>query len=56
MHDRAITMITERLAKEGIIVFHSGGKWFMAGGNFIVSSDARFPGRYPIPVHDRTED
>ena len=34
MHDRAITMITERLAKEGIIVFHSGGKWFMADPQF----------------------
>lgn len=25
------------------------------GGNFVYSSDARFPNRYPIPVHDRKE-
>ena len=27
----------------------------MFGGNFIHSSDARFPNKYPIPVHDRFE-
>lgn len=27
----------------------------MFGGNFIFSSDSRFPSRYPIPVHDRFE-
>ncbi len=27
----------------------------MAGGNFVYSSDARFPNRYPISVHDRFE-
>ena len=31
-------------------------KWYMAGGNYIESCDSRFPGRYPIPVHDRTEE
>lgn len=30
--------------------------WFMAGGNFVYTSDSRFPGDYPIPVHDRQED
>jgi hypothetical protein len=25
------------------------------GGNFIFSSDGRFPSKYPIPVHDRVE-
>lgn len=25
------------------------------GGNFIYSSDSRFPSPYPIPVHDRQE-
>jgi hypothetical protein len=29
--------------------------WFMFGGNFIYSSDSRFPSDYPIPVHDRVE-
>ena len=27
----------------------------MFGGNFIYSSDSRFPSKYPIPVHDRFE-
>lgn len=25
----------------------------MFGGNFIKTSDSRFPSRYPIPIHDR---
>lgn len=28
---------------------------WMFGGNFIHSSDSRFPHKYPIPVHDRQE-
>ena len=28
----------------------------MMGGTFIETSDSRFPGRYPIPLHDRMED
>lgn len=31
----------------------SGARMF--GGNFVWSSDSRFPGRAPIPVHDRFE-
>jgi hypothetical protein len=27
----------------------------MFGGNFIYSSDSRFPSKYPIPIHDRYE-
>ena len=27
----------------------------MFGGNFIWTSDSRFPGDYPIPIHDRWE-
>lgn len=27
----------------------------MFGGNFVYTSDSRFPSQYPIPVHDRTE-
>ena len=27
----------------------------MFGGNFIYTSDSRFPNDYPIPVHDRFE-
>jgi len=32
-----------------------GNVGYMFGGNFIYSSDSRFPSRYPIPVHDRQE-
>lgn len=32
-----------------------GFNGWMMGGNFIWSSDSRFPGDYPIPVHDRRE-
>ena len=27
----------------------------MFGGNFVYTSDSRFPNKYPIPVHDRYE-
>jgi hypothetical protein len=27
----------------------------MFGGNFVHTSDSRFPNQYPIPVHDRVE-
>jgi len=33
----------------------SEDSWTMFGGNFIYSSDSRFPNKYPIPVHDRVE-
>jgi hypothetical protein len=29
--------------------------WFMAGGNFVYTSDSRFPNKYPISIHDRVE-
>lgn len=29
--------------------------WTMFGGNFVYSSDSRFPSRAPIKVHDRVE-
>lgn len=32
---------------------HLNGPMF--GGNFIYTSDSRFPSKYPIPVHDRYE-
>ena len=32
-----------------------GGRWAMFGGNFVTTSDSRFPSDYPIPVHDRFE-
>ncbi len=30
-------------------------RYTMFGGNFVYSSDSRFPSDYPIPVHDRVE-
>lgn len=33
--------------------FHKRGPMF--GGNFVYSSDSRFPGKAPIAVHDRFE-
>ena len=33
----------------------NSGKHVMFGGNFITTSDSRFPSKYPIPVHDRVE-
>lgn len=29
--------------------------WSMAGGNYITTSDSRFPFNYPVPIHDRVE-
>lgn len=35
------------------------GRWYMAGGNFLYSTDSRFReitgSKYPIPIHDRRE-
>jgi len=31
------------------------GRHSMAGGNFVYTSDSRFPGDAPISVHDRVE-
>lgn len=31
------------------------GKWTMFGGNFLYTSDSRFPSDAPIAIHDRVE-
>ena len=31
------------------------GKWTMFGGNFLYTSDSRFPSDSPIKIHDRVE-
>ena len=49
--------------RPGINYYHAEpveGRWensigWMFGGNYITSSDSRFPNRYPIPIHDRQE-
>lgn len=33
----------------------AGHNGYMAGGNFIHTSDSRFPSDYPLSLHDRTE-
>jgi hypothetical protein len=33
----------------------TGSVGYMMGGNFIWTSDSRFPNEYPLPVHDRQE-
>jgi hypothetical protein len=45
----------EYLHAEPIEPCPSHRRGYMAGGNFIYTSDSRFPNRYPIAVHDRTE-
>ena len=30
-------------------------KWWMFGGCYIKTSDSRFPFKYPVALHDRTE-
>ena len=37
------------------LVQPTGGVGPMAGGNFVYSTDGRFPSKYPISVHDRFE-
>ena len=32
-----------------------GRSHYMAGGNFVYTSDSRFPNMYPVSMHDRTE-
>jgi len=34
---------------------HESGKWVMFGGNFLYSSDSRFPSDAPIKIFDRCE-
>ncbi len=40
---------------EDAIQGKKGGSQCCFGGNFVYSSDSRFPNDYPIPVHDRIE-
>lgn len=35
--------------------FEKETRWTMMGGNYIETSDSRFPFDYPLPVHDRIE-
>ncbi len=45
----------EYLHVEPIKTEANKGKWYMFGGNFCHTSDSRFPNRYPLAIHDRTE-
>jgi len=33
----------------------SNRRGYMAGGCYVYTSDSRFPAKYPLPLHDRTE-
>jgi len=43
------------LHAEPLMPVPEGMVGYMFGGNFIYTSDSRFPSRYPIPVHDRMD-
>lgn len=45
----------EYLHAEPVQTTTPGWVGWMAGGNFIWSSDSRFPNDYPIAIHDRQE-
>jgi len=45
----------EYIHAEPIEPVKKGNVGYMFGGNFIHSSDGRFPNNYPIPVHDRQD-
>lgn len=34
---------------------YNSGKWVMMGGNFVYSSDSRFPSDQPVAIFDRVE-
>lgn len=37
------------------VEIYKSGRHSMAGGNFVYTSDSRFPGSAPLSVHDRVE-
>lgn len=46
---------TEYLHVEPVAEKPEGNVGYMSGGNFVYSCDSRFPSKYPISVHDRSE-
>jgi hypothetical protein len=58
----AVTMITRTICGEEykhIVPCDENAQplpgWYMFGGNYGVTSDSRFPHRYPLAIHDRQE-
>lgn len=45
----------EYIHAEPIEPVKKGNIGYMFGGNFIHTSDSRFPNNYPIPIHDRQD-
>lgn len=41
--------------EDGTLAGVNDGRWGMFGGNFVYTSDSRFPYSFPIPVFDRFE-
>jgi hypothetical protein len=35
--------------------FQKSGRWYMFGGNFLYTSDSRFPYDHPVKIFDRCE-
>ena len=46
---------SEYVHAEPLEAVKEGNVGYMFGGNFIHTSDSRFPNHYPIPIHDRQE-
>jgi hypothetical protein len=56
--EKIIFILSEGLGHQkyrALPITHDGKKWAMFGGNFLWSSDSRFPHDAPIPIHDRYE-
>lgn len=52
-----ILVLTKGLGTRKYMAVPLGEKrWAMFGGNFIYTSDSRFPSDQPIHIHDRFED
>ena len=58
-HDKAVLYVHEHPRVPGYLIATPSpdpDEQFMMGGNFIHSSDSRFPSKQPIPIHDRIEE
>lgn len=64
-NDIDVNKVVKLVYRENLDYIHAEpivnrGKWYMFGGNYLKSSDSRFKDltgiRYPVPIHDRTEE
>lgn len=57
-HDKVLVIVDSNLrgfVRAVPLLEWLAGRWTMMGGNFVHTSDSRFP-VYPLPVHDRVEE